>query len=338
MTGSTNKGLRILITGGAGFIGSHLTKELLSRGQNVTVIDNLRNGTLDNLQSLPNEKNFKFVKADILDVDKMKELTKGQHIIYHLACLGVRHSLHSPMENHQVNAEGTLNMLQAARINNVRKFYYISTSEIYGDIEKFPINELSLPCPKTVYGSSKLAGENYTYSYNKCFDLDVTILRIFNNYGPNSHYEGDSGEIIPRSIVNILYGKNPAIFGDGSVTRDFFYVKDTARVLSDLLNLKGLTGETFNVGTGVEITMERLLETIIHLMQKEDSIKIDYLSDRPADVPRLWVDNRKFVKTTGFQPSVTFEQGLQKTIEYFVDLYRNNDLLSKIETFNWVQK
>jgi UDP-glucose 4-epimerase len=339
MTDNSTNGLRILITGGAGFIGSHLAKELSGRGNFVTVVDNLRNGSIDNIHSLFNDKNFAFVETDVLNLEKMIELCRHQDIIYHLACLGVRHSLHSPLENHRVNAEGTLNMLEGARRNKVRKFFYISTSEIYGDVEKFPIDEFSLPHPKTVYGSSKLAGENYTNSYHKCFGLDITILRIFNNYGPYSHYEGDSGEIIPRSIVNIIYGKNPVVFGDGSVTRDFFYVKDTATVLADLINQQGLTGETINIGTGQEISMRRLLETVIRLMKKENIINIEYLEDRPADVPRLWVDNRKFLKITGFKPSVTIEEGLLKTIEYFVNLSKkNSNLLSKIETINWLNK
>ncbi len=141
-------------------------------------------------------------KREEVDAKKMEELTIGVDVVYHLACLGVRHSIHSPFENHRVNAEGSLVMLQAALKNKVKKFYYISTSEIYGDVKTFPIDENSVPLPKTVYGASKLAGENYAYSYYKCYGMNATILRIFNNYGPRAHYEGDAGEIIPRSIIN----------------------------------------------------------------------------------------------------------------------------------------
>lgn len=328
--------MKIVVTGGAGFIGSHLVDELLKRGNQVLVIDNLINGKIENNAEAAKNPNFKFVEASILDAQKMMDLCKDIDVIYHLACLGVRHSIHSPFENHLVNAEGSLNMLEAARQNKVKKFFYISTSEIYGDIKQFPIAEDGIPLPKTVYGSSKLAGENYAYSYYKCYGLDVTITRIFNNYGPRAHYEGDAGEIIPRSIVNILYGKAPIIFGDGSVTRDFFYVKDTAVALSNLLTQNGLTGEIINIGTGEEITMKTLLETLIKLMGKQNEMSINYMDDRPADVPRLWVNPAKFKKLTGFKSAYSFEDGLKETIPHYEKLLKSGkNLLAEIDVINW---
>jgi UDP-glucose 4-epimerase len=327
--------LHILVTGGAGFIGSHLCDQLLSNGHKVVAVDNLINGKLRNIEQAQRNPDFSFIQEDILNASKMIELTKGVDVIFHLACLGVRHSIHSPRENHLVNAEGSLNMLEAARANHVKHFYYISTSEIYGDVKTFPINEFAVPLPKTVYGSSKLAGENYAYSYFQCYQLPVTVLRIFNNYGPRAHYEGDAGEVIPRSIVNMLYGKNPIIFGDGSVTRDFFFVKDTAKVLSELINTKGLAGEIINIGTGEEITMKHLMEQLITLVNNGNHI--EYLDDRPADVPRLWVNNAKFKTITGFKSAVSFEQGLTETINYYKDLKKNHDLISEIKTLNWTK-
>src|SRR5688500_17709340 len=201
----------ILVTGGAGFIGSHLVGKLLLDGHRVIVLDNLRNGRLENLSEANKHTHFKFINGDILDIETCENASADIDVIYHLACLGVRHSLHSPFENHKVNAEGSLNMLEAARKNQVKKFFYISTSVIYGDIKQFPVDESLVHLTKTVYGSSKLAGENYAYSYYQCYQLDTTILRIFNNYGPRAHYEGYAGEIIPRSIVNLLYNKRPVI-------------------------------------------------------------------------------------------------------------------------------
>lgn len=326
-------GLNILVTGGAGFIGSHLTDKLLSLGHKVSVLDNLVNGKENNLSEASTSPNFRFIKGDILDKETCKNVTKGIDVVYHLACLGVRHSLHSPFENHRVNAEGSLNILDASKENKIKRFFYISTSEIYGDIKQFPIDENGVPLPKTVYGSSKLAGENYAYSYHTCFGMDTTILRIFNNYGPRAHYEGDAGEIIPRSIVNMLYGTAPIIFGDGQVTRDFFYVKDTAAALAQLLNINSISGEIINIGSGEEITMKHLIEKLIELMKSE--LRINYMEDRPADVPRLWVNPAKFNSITNFKSAYSFEEGLIDTINYYKELSKGKNLISEIAVKNW---
>ena len=321
---------KILVTGGAGFIGSHLCDELINQGNEVYALDNLSNGKLQNLSS-----KVKFIKGDILDYETCLKSTKGIDIVYHLACLGVRHSLHNPIQNHKVNGGGTLNMLEASKNNKVDRFFYISTSEVYGDITTFPITEEGLPKPKTVYGSSKLAGENYTYSYNKCFNLKTATVRIFNNYGPRAHYEGDSGEIIPRTIVKAIYNESPVIFGDGLVTRDFFYVKDTAKSLCLLINNQDIIGKTINIGTGVEITMKTLIKSILKEMGLDKKIKIQYLKDRPADVSRLWVDSQKFRKLTGYNQDTPFNIGLQETISYYKELKSNGKLTSNIELINW---
>lgn len=325
---------KILVTGGAGFIGSHLCDELLRAGHQILALDNLRNGSLDNLQWASQQENFQFVEGDILDPEVCNTAAEGVEAIYHLACLGVRHSIHSPFENHRVNAEGTLNVLEAAKLQGVRKFFYISTSEIYGGAQTFPINEDTLPCPFTVYGASKLAGEHYANAYHTCYGLDSTVIRIFNNYGPRAHYEGDAGELIPRAIVNLLYDKQPVVFGDGQVTRDFFYVQDTARALRQLLNVPELNGITLNMGTGTEYTIKTVVETIVRLMGKQE-IGIEFIDGRPADVPRLWVDASRFYAMTGFQTECSFEERLLETIAYYTKLAESKNLLSEIVVKNW---
>jgi len=189
--------------------------------------------------------------------------------------------------------------------------------------------------PKTVYGSSKLAGENYAYSYNVCYGLQTVITRIFNNYGPRAHYEGDAGEIIPRSIVRMLNGEAPVVFGKGDVTRDFFFVKDTACALVQLMNNEKVVGEIINIGTGAEITMKELMEVLIEEMGLKDRMNIRFEEDRPADVPRLWVNPAKFKALTNFSGEKEFRQGLRETIAYYLELNQQNDLMGEIELQNW---
>ena len=326
---------KILVTGAAGFIGSHLTDALLEAGHEVVGFDNLSNGKLRNLESALESNAFQFAEGDICDEAQVNEIMKGVDVVYHLACLGVRHSIHSPFENHRVNAEGSLRVLEAARQENVSKFFYISTSEIYGDIQTFPIDEFGVPAPKTVYGSSKLAGENYAYSYNVCYGLQTVITRIFNNYGPRAHYEGDAGEIIPRSIVRMLNGEAPVVFGKGDVTRDFFFVKDTARALVQLMNNEKVVGEILNIGTGAEITMKELMEVLIEEMGLKDRMSIRFEEDRPADVPRLWVNPSKFKALTNFSGEKEFREGLRETVAYYRELNEQHDLMGEIELQNW---
>jgi len=326
--------MNVLVTGAAGFIGSHLTDELLQRGNRVVGLDNLRNGTRANLAAALSSDAFRFIEGDILEPETCARACDGVDAVYHLACLGVRHSLHSPFENHRVNAEGTLRVLESARANGVGQFLYISTSEVYGKTDSFPIREEDLTAPTTVYGASKLAGEHYAIAYHEAYGLPATVFRIFNNYGPRAHFEGDAGEVIPRTIVRLLNGLAPLVFGDGSVTRDFYFVRDTARTLAKFLGREDTAGMTINVGTGVEITIRSLVETLCKIVGN-NSVPIEYLEDRPADVPRLWVDNSRLKSLLNLDTMMGFSDGLRETVDFYRYLGPPAQLLERMTVKNW---
>ncbi|KJS03118.1 MAG: hypothetical protein VR65_02430 [Desulfobulbaceae bacterium BRH_c16a] len=309
-------GKNILVTGGAGFIGSHLVDQLLEEGCFVRVLDNLKNGKLENICHHDKKSNFEFFPGSVTDPFDVAQGMKNIDIVFHLACLGVRHSIKHPFENHRVNAEGTLLVLQEARKKRVAKFIHCSSSEVYGTAQYVPMpeNHPTLPC--TVYGAGKLAGEAYARAYHTTYGLNTVVIRPFNVYGPRSHHEGDAGEFIPKSIVRVLNDEPILVFGDGSQTRDFTYVEDTARGLVAAAESDDAIGHTLNIGSNFEISIKRLAERILENAGNSASW-IQHSESRPGDVLRLFADSNIFLKMTNWQPAVSFEDGLVKTIHWF---------------------
>jgi len=327
--------VRVLVTGGAGFIGSHLVDFLVSAGCRVTVLDNFRNGRRENLDEAGRSGRLRILEGDITDPAACAGAMRDADAVFHLACLGVRHSLHDPLENHQVNALGTLRLLEAARSASVGRFLYVSSSEVYGAALEFPLTEQSTTWPTTVYGASKLAGEHYASAFSRCFDLPVIRVRPFNNYGPRAHFEGDSGEVIPRFILRALAGQPPVIFGDGAHTRDFLYVKDCAEALVAIAECDDLLGDLVNLGYGEEITIAALAGLVLSAVNRTD-LKPVHEAERPGDVPRLWVDPAKLRRTTGFRPRTAPDAGLASTVAYYRDLYSADPgCLAEMQTRNW---
>lgn len=289
----------ILVTGGAGFIGSELVRELAAEGHNVLVLDNLATGRWGNLDGIRAE----CIEGDVRD-RALAGLLKNVSTVYHLACLGVRHSLHAPVETHEVNAGGTLVLLEAARRAGVERFVHVSSSEVYGPAQSAPMTEQHPVLPTTVYGASKLAGEAYARAYHRTYGFPAVIVRPFNSFGPRCHHEGDSGEVIPKFLLRAKAGRPLVVFGDGEQSRDFTYVRDTAHGIRLAGIPSGAIGRTFNLGSGREISINNLARMIA------PAARVVHEAPRPGDVRRLVADATLAHDVLGFRPRVTLQQGL----------------------------
>ncbi len=325
---------RVLVTGGAGFIGSELVRQLAARGLRVTAVDNLVNGKRENLDGVLSN-DVQLAVADIRDTKAMATLMRDTDVIFHLACLGVRHSIHSPIENQDVNASATLGLLNLARKAGVQRFIYVSTSEVYGMVHTAPIAESHSTLPFTVYGASKLAGEAYTRAYWRTYQYPTVVLRPFNAYGPRCHHEGDSGEVIPRFMLRCLAGKPMVIFGDGKQTRDFTFVSDTAAGIIAAGLSDSSVGETINLGSGKEIEIKILAEMIAEVLGQSGA-DIRYTEPRPGDVIRLLSDSSRANQLLQFKPTVALRDGLIRLRDWYATHPKSaEELLEQEIERNW---
>jgi UDP-glucose 4-epimerase len=246
----------------------------------------------------------------------MGRLLQKTDVVYHLACLGVRHSIHSPVENHEVNASATLALLLLAREAEVKRFVYVSSSEVYGTAQRVPMNEDCPPSPNTVYGSSKLAGDCYTRAFWRTYGYPTVVVRPFNCYGPRCHHEGDSGEVIPKFLLRAMAGMPMVIHGDGTQTRDFTHVSDAARGILLAGTTDAAVGETVNLGQGSEISINNLAEMVKQVLGKPDA-KTEHADPRPGDVLRLYADTSKARSLVGYKPTVSLADGLTRLKSWY---------------------
>ncbi len=334
LTRGTMRGIRVLVTGGAGFVGSELVRHLCEAEAEVLVVDNLVNGRRENLAGLPGDQ-VTLEVADIRDDARMAQLMRGVNIVYHLACLCIRHSLHAPLENHEVNAAGTLKLLVAARAAGVRRFVYTSSAEVYGMPLWVPITEDHPNLPTNIYGGAKLAGEAYARAFYTTHRFASVVVRLFNNYGPRCHHEGDCGEVIPRFLLRCMAGAPMVIFGDGTQTRDFNYVGDTAVALLRAGLVDEAVGQTFNLGSQKDLTINQLAKEVAKVVGHSKA-KVIYDAPRPADIMQLRADATKAQNLLGYTPKVTLEQGLTKLKEWYLGLEQSPETLLKQEVLhNW---
>jgi UDP-glucose 4-epimerase len=323
----------VLVTGGAGFIGSELVRQLLHRGERVFVVDNLVNGKRENLAGLPADQ-VTLIERDIRDVQALHSILRQTRLVYHLACLGVRHSVHSPFENHEVNATGTLQLLGACRAADVPRFVYVSSSEVYGTALWTPMTDEHPTSPSTVYGASKLAGESYARAFFRTYEYPTVVVRPFNTYGPRSHHHGDSGEVIPKFLLRCLAGWPMVVFGDGTQTRDFTYVEDAARGILIAGVTDAAVGSTINIGSGSEISINELAGNVAAVAGRAPETV--YEDPRPGDVLRLCADLTRAREALGYEVRVPLRDGLTRLLDWYRRQGRSAEELLREEVVrNW---
>jgi UDP-glucose 4-epimerase len=300
------KSMKVLVTGGAGFIGSNLVKRLLADGHEVVVLDNLLSGYKSNLTPFPEAR---FIHGDTRDAIAVAGAMEGVEVVFHLAAsVGNKRSIDYPLIDAEINVIGTINVLEAARKAGVRKIVASSSAGIFGELKTLPIKEDHPIEPDTPYGSTKLCMEKECLAYAKLYDLEAVCLRYFNVYGPNQRYDA-YGNVIPIFAFKMLRNEALTIFGDGEQTRDFVNVGDVVQANIKAAMTKGLSG-AFNIGSNDRITINKLA----NLLQVASGIKPHVINGppRPGDVRHSLADITAARNAFGFEPSVSMEEGLKE--------------------------
>jgi len=314
---------KILVTGAAGFIGSNLTDSLLELGTEVIGIDNLFNGRLDNLEDARKNKDFKFFKTDIRDLSRIIDISKDIDIIIHEAAFtSVPQSLLMPESCNDVNINGVLNILNAARLNDIEKVIFATSSSVFGDLPGLPKKDDAKRKPISPYGVSKLAGESYMQAYHSVYGINTTCLRYFNVFGPRQRDSPYSG-VIAIWLGKLLRDEELLIFGDGEQSRDFTYIKDVLQ--ANLLAAEhNAPGEILNVGAGSPITLTDLAKLILKITNKAN-LKIKYTDPRAGDIKHSYADISKARELIKFEPKFNQKDGLINYFKWYRDKY-NIDL------------
>jgi len=327
--------MRFLVTGGGGFIGSHLVDRIIAEGHEVVVLDNFASGKKSNLEAAAATGKMRLVEGTILDNDDLNEAMHKVDVVFHLAVECVRKSIGDPVGNHHANATGTLMTLEAARRHKVSRFIYCSSSEVYGNTSMGALSEDTTVCaPTTVYGASKLVGELYTQAYLRTYGMETAVVRPFNAFGPREHDQGVLAEVIPRFVIRVLNGKAPIVFGDGSNGRDFTYVTDTADGLWRAGQSDKMVGQIVNLGWGRMVSVKEVGEEILRQCGRND-LSLEHVAERPGDSHSLIARTEKAAELLGFRPQVDFATGISNYVKWFKARYANPASLLEADHRNW---
>lgn len=311
---------RVLVAGGAGFIGSHIVDKLLEAGAEVTVLDNLYTGRPENIEHHKHNKNFHFVKGDIRNLKLVKGLLQNADAVFNdAAVVSVPRSVKDPLLANDVNVKGALNLLKASLDRGVKRFVQASSASVYGDTETLPLREEMPSKPISPYAVSELAAENYAKVFHSVYGLPTVRLRYFNVYGPRQTYSAYSG--VTTIFVNqLLRSQRPTINGDGEQTRDFVFVEDVVQANMLALTKKNAVGEVFNVATGEAITVNKLVKALAEIMDKTE-LKLIHGKPISGDIRHSYASIEKARRTLGYEPRFPLEKGIKKLVEWYKSKY-----------------
>jgi len=305
---------RVLVTGGAGFIGSNLVRALLERGDTVRVLDNFATGFRANLEGLDAE----VVEGELRSYERVHNATRGVEVVFHLGAMGsVPRSVQDPLTSSAVNVEGTLNVLLAARDEGVRRVVFSSSTSVYGSTRHLPTSESEPPDPISPYGVAKLAAERYCVSFSRVYEsFETVVLRYFNVFGPRQSPFSQYAAVVPLFATAISRGEPVTIFGDGEQSRDFTYVANVVDATIRGADADGASGRIFNVASGAPVSVNRIAEVVGELLGKP--VERRFLPPRAGDIRDSWADVSAAREVLGWEPRVSVEEGLRITVESLV--------------------
>jgi nucleoside-diphosphate-sugar epimerase len=308
----------VLITGGAGFIGSNLTEALLQRGHVVRVLDDFSTGKRENLIFEKAYPSLEIIEGDLRDLRSCQKAVQGMEYVFHQGALpSVQRSVEDPGASNAVNVGGTLNILLAAREKGVKRVMYAASSSIYGDTPTLPKHEEMPPNPLSPYALQKYIGEEYCRLFYQLYGLETISLRYFNVFGPKQDPNSLYSAVIPKFIDALVQGRAPMIFGDGEQSRDFTYIENVVQANLLAMSAEHVHGEAINIACGKRISLNQLLDVLKEILESKQSP--NYQDPRKGDVKHSLADIRKGKEIINYEPKVGIETGLKKTVDFFKD-------------------